>query len=119
MNSIGALIDKHRNRRIRASVRNMLSHFLQDEWIANDQANHLGNLTTRFFAHNRAVIQASRGSEHPMRSRRRWYFSHATTVATLLASSCSWTAASHRCKPELHLSSRTRMSRRSWVDTLH
>ena len=46
MHSVRALIYKDRNRRIGARVRNMRSHFLHDEGIASDHANHLGNLTT-------------------------------------------------------------------------
>src|SRR5215469_7550768 len=57
MNSVRALIYKDRNRRIGARVRNMLSHFLHDEGIANDQAKQRGKLATRFFAHNRAVVE--------------------------------------------------------------
>jgi len=57
MHAIGALIHKHGNRRIRAGIRNMLGHFLHDEGIANNEANHLRSLATRFFAHNPALIK--------------------------------------------------------------
>jgi len=57
VNAIGALIYKNGNRRVRARIRDMLDHFLHDEGIANDEANHLRSLAARFFAENRAVIQ--------------------------------------------------------------
>src|SRR5271156_4468948 len=57
MDAIGALVHKHGNRRVRPRIRNMLDHFLHDEGIANDEANHLWSLAARFFAENRAVIQ--------------------------------------------------------------
>src|ERR1700736_4511269 len=57
MHTIGALIHKNGNRRIGTGVRNVLGHFLHDEGIANNEANHLRNLAARLFAHNRAVIE--------------------------------------------------------------
>jgi len=57
MHAIGTLIHKHANRRVRAGIRHMLGHFLHDERIANNEANHLRILETRFFTHNRALIK--------------------------------------------------------------
>src|ERR1700730_14295747 len=62
MHAIRALIYKHGNWRVRARIRNMLGHFLHDERIANNEANHLRSLAARFFAQNRAVIQWSHQS---------------------------------------------------------
>jgi hypothetical protein len=57
MDSVGALVYKNGNRRVRACIRSMLGHFLHDEGIANHEANHLRSVAARFFAQNRAVIQ--------------------------------------------------------------
>src|SRR5260370_15398224 len=57
MHAIGALIHKHGNRRVGAGIRNIFGHFLHDEGIANDEANHLRSLVTRFFTHNRTLIK--------------------------------------------------------------
>src|ERR1700722_3833325 len=57
MDAVGALIYKNGDRRVRACIRNMLDHFLHDEGIANDEANHLRSVAARFFAQNCTVIQ--------------------------------------------------------------
>src|SRR6267142_1961058 len=57
MHAVRALINKDRNRRIRARVWNMLNHFFHDEWVANHESDHPGRVTSGFFADNRAVIK--------------------------------------------------------------
>src|SRR5271156_2966899 len=57
MDAIGALVNEHGHRRVRARIRDMLDHFLHYQGIANDEANHLRSVAARFFAQNRAVIQ--------------------------------------------------------------
>jgi hypothetical protein len=44
MNAVSWLIHKHRNRRVRTGIRNMLRHFLHDEFIANQQTDDLGDI---------------------------------------------------------------------------
>src|SRR5580700_11138904 len=57
MHAVRARIYKNRNRRVRTGIRNVLGHFLHDQGIANDEANYLRGFTTRFFPHDRAMIQ--------------------------------------------------------------
>src|SRR5436853_7587877 len=57
MHTIGALINKDRNRRIRARVWNTLNHFFHDEWVADHEWDHPGRVTSGFFADNRSVIK--------------------------------------------------------------
>jgi hypothetical protein len=46
MHAIGPLIDEHCNRSVRARVRNILGHFLHDEWITDNKANHSRRVAT-------------------------------------------------------------------------
>src|SRR5438093_11791864 len=57
MHAVRALINKDRNRRIRARVWNMLNHFFHDEWVADHESDHPGRVTSGFFADNRAEIK--------------------------------------------------------------
>jgi hypothetical protein len=57
MQAIGALIHKHRNRRLRAGIGNILDHLLHDEWIANTKADDPGCIAACFFAQNCVAIK--------------------------------------------------------------
>src|SRR5580692_3536532 len=57
MHAISALIHKHGNRRVGASVWNMLGHFLHDERVADKQAHDSRCVLARFFPHNSALIK--------------------------------------------------------------
>src|ERR1700747_772851 len=57
MHAVGTFVDEHGDRSIRAGVRNMLRHFLHDERIANDKADHPGLIAARCFTHDGAMIK--------------------------------------------------------------
>ena len=57
MHAIGAFIHQDNKLRLRARIRNMLGHFLHDEWITNDKADDPGCTPTSLLAYNRAVVK--------------------------------------------------------------
>ena len=70
MHAISALVDKDRERYIRGSIGNYLCHFLHDEWISNDKAEHLRPVAGCLFPQDIAGVESNkfhqvRGSESP------------------------------------------------------
>jgi len=57
VNAITAFVDEHRDRGIRAGVRNVPCHLLHDERIAQDEPHHSGVIAIRRFPYNGAVVQ--------------------------------------------------------------
>src|ERR1700758_1108938 len=57
MHAVRSFVDEYGDRSIRAGVRNMPRHFLHDERITDDQADHPGLIAARGFTYDGAVVK--------------------------------------------------------------